>query len=322
MSNQENRNEVAVNGVPHAVPATSQELQKPSKFQGQTGPKTLTGKSRSKWNSLTHGRTAKSPLLPFEDEKQYRTHISEIHKALVPDNYVEHQIVEEYANSTWRLQRQEKRSAYQREKILEQLTPAMIATMLNLEERYCNAAPEYLINPKHKISKTQQTLALAALEQYDRLIENAKGIANFNLVWRQFPDLFNALANWVDQQDATCPLFSSMGKDLSLTWQQRPQEILKSLEKLEPILFFIGYFMEFKPQIRTLVEAWYFAQRGELQRLERDDGGLIAERKHANALLDKLMQLRKSQFLLWAATPKEVPLHGFHPPKEIGFRPE
>ncbi len=145
---------------------------------------------------------------------------------------------------------------------------------------------------------------------------------NFNLVWRQFPDLFNALANWVDQQDATCPLFSSMGKDLSLAWQQRPQEILKSLEKLEPILFFIGYFMEFKPQIRTLIEAWYFAQRGELQRLERDDGGLIAERKHANALLDKLMQLRKSQFLLWAATPKEVSLHGFHPPKEIGFRPE
>ena len=322
MTSNQNQSEVEAQESKPVEPTTNTDGQKPSKHQGQTGPKTKAGKWRSKWNALTHGRTAKSPLLPFEDEKQYRTHISAIHKALVPDNYVEHQIVEEYANSTWRLQRQEKRSAYQREKILEQLTPAMIATMLNLEEKYCNAAPEYLINPKHKISKTQQTLALAALEQYDRLIENAKGIANFNLVWRQFPDLFNALANWVDQQDATCPLFSSMGKDLSLAWQQRPQEILKSLEKLEPILFFIGYFMEFKPQIRTLVEAWYFAQRGELQRLERDDGGLIAERKHANALLDKLMQLRKSQFLLWAATPKEVPLHGFHPPKEIGFRPE
>ena len=103
---------------------------------------------------------------------------------------------------------------------------------------------------------------------------------------------------------------------------QHPQEILKSLDKLELTLFFIANFMEFKPQIRILVEAWYFAQRGELQRLERDDGGLIAERKHANALLDKLMQLRKSQFLQWAATPKEVPLHGFRPPKELEFQRE
>ena len=80
--------------------------------------------------------------------------------------------------------------------------------------------------------------------------------------------------------------------------------------------------MEFKPQIRTFMEAWYFSQRAELQRLERDDGGLIAERKHANALLDKLMQLRKSQFLLWAATPQEPSLHGFRPPKEISFQGE
>jgi hypothetical protein len=26
--------------------------------------------------------------------------------------------------------------------------------------------------------------------------------------------------------------------------------------------------------------------------------------------------------LLWAATPKEPSLHGFHPPKEIGFQRE
>ena len=68
--------------------------------------------------------------------------------------------------------------------------------------------------------------------------------------------------------------------------------------------------------------SWYFAQRAELQRLERDDGGLIAERKHANALLDKLMQLSKSQFLLWAATPKEPSMHNFRPPKEISFQGE
>jgi hypothetical protein len=322
MSSHENQSAVEANETNPAGSTIDTQEKKPSKFQGQTGPKTQAGKFRSKWNALTHGRTAKSPLLPFEDPQQYKTHISEIHKALVPDNYVEHQIVEEYANSTWRLQRQEKRSAYQRERILETLTPTMIAGMLGLEERYCKAAPDYFINPKHKISQAQQILALSALDEYHRLLQNAKGIANFNLVWRQFPDLFNALAKWVEMQDATRPLFSSSGKDLDLAWQQNPQEILKSLDKLELILYFIANFMEFKPQLRTLMESWYFAQRLELQHLERDDGGLIAERKHANALLDKLMQLRKSQFLLWAAIPKEPSLHGFHPPKEIGFQRE
>jgi hypothetical protein len=48
--------------------------------------------------------------------------------------------------------------------------------------------------------------------------------------------------------------------------------------------------------------------------------GIIAERKHANSMLDKLMQLRKSQFAAWAAAPKELPMHGFKPPKDIDFR--
>jgi len=67
------------------------------------------------------------------------------------------------------------------------------------------------------------------------------------------------------------------------------------------------------------LESWYFAQHHELKRLERDDAGLMAERKHANALLDKLMQLRKVQYTLWAAASKELPMHGFVVPKEIGF---
>ena len=85
-------------------------------------------------------------------------------------------------------------------------------------------------------------------------------------------------------------------------------------------LFYLANFNEFKPQIRLYMESWYFAQHHELKRLERDDAGLIAERKHANAMLDKLMQLRKMQYALWAATPKELRMHGFKPPKEIDFR--
>ena len=287
---------------------------------GQTGPKTQQGKWHSKWNALKHGRYAKSTLLPFEDEAAFKQHLREIRAALLPDNYVEQQIVDEYAHALWRLQRQENRTAYAREKILERLTPSMMAEMLGLNEEYCIAAPDYLTDLKKKISKSQAILANAAYVQYQKLIQGAKGITNFNLVWRQFPDLFNALGVYIDRLGSMRPLFNAGQKDLDIAWQQHPEELKEHLEVLSKELFYMANFNEFKPQVRLYMESWYFAQHHELKRLERDDGGLITERKHANAMLDKLMLLRKTQYALWAAAPKELPLHGFVAPKEIGFR--
>lgn len=287
---------------------------------GQTGPKTQRGKWHSKWNALKHGRYAKSALLPFEDEVAFKQHLRDIRAALLPDNYVEQQIVDEYAHTLWRLQRQENRTAYEREKILEKLTSPMMSNMLGLSEEYCAAAPDYLTDLKKKIPKAQAILANAAYEQYQRLEQQAKGVSNFNLVWRQFPDLFNALSVYIDRLGSMRPLFTANNKDLDLAWQQNPHKILEYLEDLSKELFYLANFNEFKPQIRLYMESWYFAQHHELRLLEREDGGLMAERKHANAMLDKLMQLRKTQFTLWAATPKELPMHGFVPPKEIDFR--
>ena len=286
----------------------------------QTGPKTERGKWHSKWNALKHGRYAKSTLLPFEDESAFKQHLREIRAVLLPDNYVEQQIVDEYAHALWRLQRQENRTAYERERILEKLTPGMMAEMLGLNDEYCIAAPEYLTDLKKKIHKSQAILAYAAYEQYQKLMQGAKGITNFNLVWRQFPDLFHALGVYIGRLGSMRPLFTPGQKDLDIAWQQHPEELKEHLEVLSKELFFMANFHEFKPQIRLFMESWYFAQHHELKRLERDDGGLMAERKHANAMLDKLMQLRKTQYTLWAATPKELPMHGFVAPKEIGFR--
>lgn len=278
----------------------------PKGHQGQTGPKSARGKNRSKWNALKHGRHAKSIVLPFEDEQVYKRHVSQIRAALVPDNYVEEQIVEEYANAIWKIHRQETRGTYEREKILNKLEPWMVAQMLGLSDEYCNAAPDYLLNLKLKIGKSEEQLAKDAYDQYDSLLENAQGIANFNLVWRQFPQLFTSLGAWIEQHESMTPLWGPSGKDLNLAWQQNPKKILEYLEVLSKELYYLANFMRFKPQIRIYMESWYFAQRAELQRVERDDGGLIAERKHANALLDKLMRLRKTQCLQWAAVPKDL----------------
>jgi len=286
----------------------------------QTGPKTERGKWNSKWNALKHGRYAKSTLLPFEDESAFKLHLREIRAALLPNDYVEQQIVDEYAHALWRLQRQENRIAYVREEILNQLTPAMMAKMLGLSQELCAAAPDYLLDLKKRFHKSNVVLASAAYEQYERLMTGAKGISNFNLVWRNFPDLFNSLSAYIEDLGSLKPLFTANQKDIDYAWQQHPEKIQEHLGALSKKLFYLANFNEFKPQIRIYMEAWFFAQRHELKRLERDDAGLIAERKHANSMLDKLMQLRKSQFAAWAAVAKELPMHGFKPPKDIGFR--
>jgi len=43
----------------------------------------------------------------------------------------------------------------------------------------------------------------------------------------------------------------------------------------------------------------------------------MAERKHANAMLDKLMQLRKTQYALRVATSKVLPMSDYKPPKAV-----
>lgn len=150
--------------------------------RGQTGPKSIAGKNRSRWNALKDGVTAKSSVLPFEDELLYKRHIREVEKALNPRNYVEAQLVREYAEGLWRIRRYENRSAYERERILGRITPAMIAEMLNLPQQYISCAPSYLTNLRHKISKADSARASKLLSSYRHLQKNAKGIPNLQMV--------------------------------------------------------------------------------------------------------------------------------------------
>lgn len=121
-----------MNNLIEAAPLANEAVAR-KKAHGQTGPKSMAGKNRSRWNALKDGATAKSTVLPFESEQLYRRLIKEVEQALLPCNYVEAQLVREYAEGLWRITRHEKRGAYERERILENITPAMVADMLGLE---------------------------------------------------------------------------------------------------------------------------------------------------------------------------------------------
>lgn len=267
------------------------------KTHSQTGPKSSAGKKAIRFNALKTGRYAKSTLLPFEDEKAYSKHSKSVFSALAPANYIEVQIADEYANATWRIRRHETRSAYEREKILERLTSQMAAQMLGITGNRAVRAPEYLTQLRHRVSQSERQLAKKALQEYAHLIEHAKGIQNFNLVWRQYPTLFEALASSIDAQQIQPALFGPTAQGLSMAWQQNPNKLLVYLEEVADELYYLANWELMQPLIRVWMEAYYFSQRSEQHRINQDEQLLMKERNYAHSLLDRLMRQRKNGFL-------------------------
>jgi len=73
--------------------------------QHSTGPRTHAGKQRSSQNALRHGLTAASPVLPTEDRAAYEDHRRRFFDEYKPATSTEIQLVQEIADTAWRLNR-------------------------------------------------------------------------------------------------------------------------------------------------------------------------------------------------------------------------
>jgi hypothetical protein len=73
--------------------------------QHSTGPRTESGKLRSSLNALRHGLTARNPLLESEDHAAYQEHCRNFFAEYQPANATENQLVQEIADTSWRLNR-------------------------------------------------------------------------------------------------------------------------------------------------------------------------------------------------------------------------
>jgi hypothetical protein len=73
--------------------------------QHSTGPRTDAGKQRSSQNALRHGLTAASPVLPSEDRAAYENHRRQFFDEYKPATPTESQLVQELADTSWRLNR-------------------------------------------------------------------------------------------------------------------------------------------------------------------------------------------------------------------------
>jgi hypothetical protein len=73
--------------------------------QNSTGPRTDAGKAASSANSLKHGLTAKTVLLPEEDEAAYRKMCEGMFASFNPDCTPEKELIQLLCDTQWRLQR-------------------------------------------------------------------------------------------------------------------------------------------------------------------------------------------------------------------------
>ena len=73
--------------------------------QHSTGPRTEAGKKRSSQNALRHGLTARTPVLASEDQAAYENHCRQFQNEHQPATPTETQLVQELADTSWRLNR-------------------------------------------------------------------------------------------------------------------------------------------------------------------------------------------------------------------------
>ncbi len=73
--------------------------------QKSTGPKTDQGKQRCSQNALKHGLRSRHPVIPGEDPIEYQHKLDELRADLRPLNSLEDSIVEQIADTSWRLKR-------------------------------------------------------------------------------------------------------------------------------------------------------------------------------------------------------------------------
>ena len=261
---------------------------------GQTGPKSIAGKRRSSMNALKTGIFAKSPVLPFEDERAYQRHVKTIFHSLAPEDAVQASLTQQIADSLWRGTRQELRASLHREEVFKKLTPTMLAGLIGLEEERAIHAPDFLLTPNALFSakETKQFQLLHA--HFVHWQANAKGVANYQSVWRNYVDLFTQLAIWLKPQISP-ELFMSNSQGLNLAWQQHPKRLEEYMERYGQLLWYRANFNALCPSICTWMASWYFLQGRHAKEVDQLDEVVVKERRICQSLLESFMKMRKSQ---------------------------
>ena len=262
--------------------------------QGQTGPKSLAGKRITSMNALKSGLFAKSPLLPFEDDGQYKRHVKLVLHSLKPEDAIQLHLAQQIADSMWRGTRQELRAALHREEIFKQLTPRILAGLMSIDEAFVPHAPNFLVTPNHRFGRAYLKQARQRHGQYEHLQQNVKGVLNYNMVWRSYPEFFQGLDLWSRNAIST-RIFMFNNQGIELYWQSHPKELEALITEYGSFLWYVVNYEELRSKIRTWMAIWFFLKGRHSNEVEMYDEIVLRERRSCQLLLDSFFKMRKSQ---------------------------
>lgn len=271
---------------------------------GRTGPKSIPGKQNSRFNAYKHGGYAKTKIMPFEDEREYKKLVKDVHLALHPGpNRVLQTMATQLADILWQIARVELSMSFEVDREFSRLDHHYLNAMLDIDERFQDYLPSYYFDPNFKLPRYSVSTHLEILSQYEQLLVGASGIANFDLVWRHYPVLFQGFAEWLKdvtveqhgERRQLCPLFMEHGKNLELAWQQNPQKLLAYMEEYVASVYFALNFKAYKPQIKLALATWYFLDRAHAPINKKHDEVIMRLQKRYQSLLTSYQQLRETE---------------------------
>ena len=272
-----------------------------SKFQGQTGPKTLAGKNRSRFNAIKHGIHAKSKVLPYENERDYKALIKAVLHDLKPEGAIEEDLAMQVADSMWKRYRMEEKIRVRHAELFDHLDCQNLAGLLEVPEKYIPYAPEYLMNMSHRFGPSQTERARYAWQQYEAMIkDNESGqLTDLQDMADHFTTFFEYVELWFKNTHQLYSLYDPTVNKVHPNWVQQKEHFLEVLEPIGAMLFYQAHFMGWKDQIRNWMQSWYLSQKAELRELDQYELVAIKQAQLTQALLDKLMKLQKHKADIW-----------------------
>jgi hypothetical protein len=154
--------------------------------QFSTGPRTIPGRAQSALNSLRHGLTAKTVLLPNEDPAEYQAFAVAMQADLGPDNVIEFSLAQELISLQGRLQRVPALEA----RILSADVPDFKALnnislhAARMTRQYAAMLKEFLLLKGGRIRSRENAMESAAtLRRADIILKRPTDLAQFGFVF-------------------------------------------------------------------------------------------------------------------------------------------
>jgi hypothetical protein len=261
---------------------------------GRTGPRSIKGKANSSMNALKHGGFSPRPLLHFEDAGERKRLERQMYRDIKPRDCLEETLTDQMIQSLWQAERFKLRLSLRQESVFQDLTPIALADMLDIPEPYRAHAPQYLKEPNTKISKREVKMAAKLFQDYLHLCKHSKGIANYQMVFSSYQDLFIGLDQYLGNR-LNVPIIASTGNGLSIPWQQETKKLEEVLEEYAAHLYYQVHFEQLRPQIRVWMSAWFFLQRRDQRDYQIQDEHVVKELNRYQATLMQLLKYRKAQ---------------------------